>query len=136
MTEPLTRGLHHLGFTVGDLPAAKAFFTNALGFKLLSENPDYPAAFVSDGVNMITLWAAEAGASAFDRRKQIGLHHAAFKIENLESLTTLYSQLQDWPGVELEGEISAPSAGSQARHFLLRMPGGPRIEFFVPAPAQ
>jgi len=129
MTEPLTRGLHHLGLTVADLPAAQAFFTDALNFKLLGENPEYPAAFVTDGVNTITLWAAEDGAAAFDRRRQIGLHHAAFKIENFEALTALYAKLQVWPGVAIEGEISPPSAGSQARHFLMRMPGGPRIEF-------
>ncbi|MBC7882706.1 MAG: hypothetical protein H7Y37_15535 [Anaerolineae bacterium] len=136
MAAPLTRGIHHLGFTVANLALAQAFFIDALNFKLLGENPDYPSSFVTDGVTMITLWGGEAGALPFDRRRQIGLHHAAFAIENLEALSALYSKLQDWPGVEIEGAISSPSVGSQARHFLLRMPGGPRIEFFVSAPTQ
>jgi catechol 2,3-dioxygenase-like lactoylglutathione lyase family enzyme len=80
MAEPLTRGLHHLGLTVSDLAAARAFFMDALNFKLVAEDPAYPAAFVTDGITMITLWAAEEGAAPFDRRRQVGLHHAAFMI--------------------------------------------------------
>ncbi len=132
--EPLTRGIHHLGLTVADLTAAKAFFLDALHFKLLGENPNYLAAFVTDGTTMITLWASDPDATPFDRKKQIGLHHAAFAVENLEQLTDLYDRLKDWSGVKIESEISAPIAGSQSRHFLLRMPGGPRIEFFAAAP--
>lgn len=132
--EPLTRGIHHLGLTVADLTAAKEFFLNALHFKLVGENPNYPAAFVTDGTTMITLWAADANATPFDRKKHVGLHHAAFAIENLEKLINLYDRLKNWEGVEIEGEISPPSTGSKARHFLLRMPGGPRIEFFAATP--
>lgn len=135
MTEALTRGLHHLGLTVSDLAAAQTFFTDALHFKLVGTNPNYPAAFVTDNVNMITLWQSEADAVPFDRRRQIGLHHAAFTIEDLETLTALYDKLQSWQGVEIEGEISPPSPGSPARHFLIRMPGGPRLEFRVTAVA-
>lgn len=130
---PLTSGIHHLGLTVADLPTAKDFFLNALHFKLLGENPNYPAAFVTDGTTMITLWAADADATPFDRKKQVGLHHAAFAVESLQQLSDLYDRLKDWAGVQIEGQISPPSAGSQARHFLVRMPGGPRIEFFVAA---
>ncbi len=133
-TQPLTQGIHHLGLTVADLTAAKDFFLNALHFKLLGENPNYPAAFVTDGTTMITLWAADADATPFDRKKQVGLHHAAFAVENLETLTALYDRLKTWTGVHIEGEISAPSVGSPARHFLLRMPGGPRLEFFAATP--
>jgi len=131
MNAPLTHGIHHLGFTVSDLPAARDFFTNALDFILLGENKSYPAVFLTDDVTVITLWAAEQDAAPFDRRRQIGLHHAAFLIDTLSELKDLYLKLKDWPDVEVECEISAPGEGSDARHFLIRMPGGPRLEFYI-----
>ena len=54
-----TQGIHHAGLTVPDLSAAQRFFTEGLGFETVGEVPDYPAAFVSDGAVMITLWQAE-----------------------------------------------------------------------------
>lgn len=131
MNTPLTQGLHHLGFSVSDLSAAQDFFVHALHFELLGEDKDYPASFVSDGSIVITLWAADHDAAPFDKRRHIGLHHAAFEVETLEILENLYDRLKLWPGVEYECEISPPEAGSNARHFLLFMPGGPRIEFWV-----
>lgn len=132
MNAPVTRGLHHLGLSVSDLQAARLFFTDALGFSLAGEDPGYPAVFVTDDITIVTLWQAEAGAAPFDRRRQIGLHHAAFRIDTRHALTELFDTLKDWPGVEFDCAISAPGAGSDARHFLIRMPGGPRLEFFVP----
>lgn len=132
MTTPTTHGIHHLGLSVADLAEARDFFTDALHFELLGEDADYPAAFVSDSVIVITLWAAEPGAMPFDRHRQIGLHHAAFLVDTLEALQSLYERLAVWPGTKVECEISPPSGGSKARHFLIRMPGGPRIEFYVP----
>lgn len=131
MNSPLTQGLHHLGFSVSDLAAARDFFTNALHFSLLGEDNEYPAVFVTDEAVVITLWAADHDAAPFDRRAHIGLHHAAFEVATLAALRTLYARLASWPGVELECEISSPGPGSDARHFLMRMPGGPRIEFWV-----
>ena len=67
MSNAITKGLHHLGFTVSDLALAQDFFINALGFEVLGEDPGYPAVFVSDSVTMITLWAANPDARPFDR---------------------------------------------------------------------
>lgn len=131
MDSPLTHGLHHLGLTVSDLNAARDFFTDALGFQLLGEDVDYPSAFVKDEVVMITLWGAEPDATPFNRRKQVGLHHAAFAVKKHADLETLQARLKSWPGVTFDSEISAPRVGSDARHFLIRMPGGPRLEFFA-----
>lgn len=131
MSTPITQGVHHLGLTVSDLEAARDFFVKALRFKLLGESADYPAAFVSDDATTITLWAADQNAAQFDRRRNIGLHHAAFKVRSIDALKSLYVDLSEWPDLELEGEISAPSEGSAARHFFIRMPGGPRIEFWT-----
>lgn len=38
MSEPLTRRIHHLGFTVANLAFTQGFFTDGLNFKLLGEN--------------------------------------------------------------------------------------------------
>lgn len=128
-----TAGLHHLGLTVSDLVAARDFFTEALGFSLVFEDPAYPAAFVSDDTVMLTLWQAEPQARPFDRRAQIGLHHAAFLIESQSALEGVFDTVANWPGVEVECALSPPRPDSPARHFLVRMPGGPRIEFFANA---
>tara|TARA_R110002124_G_scaffold234886_1_gene400233 strand:+ start:20781 stop:21188 length:408 start_codon:yes stop_codon:yes gene_type:complete len=131
MTIPITQGVHHLGLTVSDLDTARDFFVEALEFRLLGENADYPAVFVTDDVTTVTLWAADQSASPFDRRRNIGLHHAAFKVRSIDALKKLQVGLTEWPGLEFEGDISAPSKGSKARHFFIRMPGGPRIEFWT-----
>lgn len=132
MSNAITEGLHHLGFTVSDLSLAQDFFINALGFEVLGEDPGYPAVFVSDSVTMITLWAANPDARPFDRHNQIGLHHAAFAIENMAQLESLQAKLKQWPNVTFDSEISPMLPGSPAMHFLIRMPGGPRIEFVYP----
>ena len=54
----VTQGAHHIGLTVPDLDKAKTFFIDTLGFEQVGEVPEYPAAFVSDGTIMITLWRA------------------------------------------------------------------------------
>lgn len=59
-----TQGAHHVGLTVSDLDAAKAFFVQALGCDQVGKSPDYPTVFISDGSVMITLWQPEDAASA------------------------------------------------------------------------
>ena len=131
MTIPITKGIHHLGLTVSNLEAARDFFVEALRFRLLGQNADYPAVFVTDDVTTVTLWAADQSPAPFDRRRNIGLHHAAFKLRSIDDLKKLHVDLYDWPGLEIEGDISAPSEGSTSQHFFIRMPGGPRIEFWT-----
>ena len=77
-----TRGAHHVGLTVPDVEAARRFFVEALGFDTVGGRPDYPAAFVSDGTLMITLWRAADPdtATPFDRRANLGLHHLALRV--------------------------------------------------------
>lgn len=134
MADKLTLGLHHLGLAVSDLEAARAFFEGALGFDTVGGDPEYPSVFVSDGHSMVTLWQANSDARPFDRHAQIGLHHAAFLVNGREGLERVYAAVSKWPGVEIEGPISAPRPGAHAAHFLFRMPGGPRIELFANPP--
>lgn len=130
-SEAITQGIHHAGFTVPDLAATRAFFVDALGFKQVGEKPDYPAVFLSDGVVMLTLWQAEnpAEAIAFDRRNNIGLHHVALTVRDLDAA---YELLRSRDDVEIE---FAPESlgGGPTRHLMCAMPGGIRLELIAPA---
>ena len=43
-----TCGVDHVGLSVRDLASTREFFCNCLGWRVVGERPDYPAAFVSD----------------------------------------------------------------------------------------
>lgn len=133
-SSPRTAGVHHAGLTVPDLAAAQAFFEEALGFRPVGEVPDYPAAFLSDGTVMITLWQAEdlARAVPFDRRRVIGLHHLALRVADAEALESLHEELagRGDTGVEFAPE---PLAGGPTRHMMCCIPGGIRLELIAPA---
>ncbi len=132
MTEAaITQGVHHIGLTVPDLEKTRAFFTETLGFNVVGEKPDYPAAFVSDGSIMITLWQAQnpETAHSFDRKNTIGLHHFALKVPS-QQLIDLHSTLSNHPDVEIE--FSPENLGDgPARHMMCTIPGGIRVEFFA-----
>ena len=129
-----TLGAHHVGLSVPDLDAAKRFFRDVLGFDLVAEKPDYPAAFVSDGAILLTLWqvADPQTATPFDRRANVGLHHLALKVADMESLQTLHKKLSETEGVAMEFDPEPISAGATTHHFICAMPGGIRIEFATP----
>lgn len=131
MTEPLTCGVHHVGLAVPDLDAAQGFFCAGLGWQVVGGNPDYPAVFVSDGVTRITLWRiAEPGeAIAFDRRRNIGLHHLALGVADDAALEAVCERLRRYPGATIEFAPTTVRPGSPTRHFMCAMPGGVRIEF-------
>jgi len=76
---PATCGVDHVGLSVRDLESTRRFFCDCLGWRVVGERPEYPAAFVSDGQQIVTLWQVEAPdqAVAFDRRTNVGLHHLA-----------------------------------------------------------
>lgn len=134
MTEPLTRGAHHIGLTVPDLGAARAFFIEALGFKLAGEMPDYPAAFVSDGHILLTLWQAAEPASAvpFDRRRNIGLHHLALAVPDEDALVAAFERVRSYPGVSVECPPEPMRSGATTLHCIFAIPGGVRIELATP----
>jgi catechol 2,3-dioxygenase-like lactoylglutathione lyase family enzyme len=129
----MTQGAHHVGLTVPDLAASTAFFLDILGFSKIGEKPDYPAAFVSDGTLMITLWQAAnpAGAVPFDRKNVIGLHHLALKIESPDALKALHGKSQNCEGVEIEFAPESLGAGG-TQHMMCSIPGGIRVEFIAP----
>ena len=128
----ITQGAHHIGLTVPDLTATRDFFVETLGFKQVGEKPDYPAAFVSDGTVMLTLWQAAnpAQATAFDRKNVIGLHHFALRVDSLTTLQSIYETLQNTVGVEIEF-APEPLKGLPAHHMMFYIPGGIRMELIA-----
>lgn len=124
-----TQTIDHLGLTVRDLEASRAFFVDALGWEQFGGNPDYPAAYVTNGAAKLTLWQAKVDDPInFDRQANIGLHHTALKVPTKQDLTALFETVSTWPGVKVE---FAPefSGNGPKEHFMVLEPGGTRLEF-------
>ena len=131
---PMTQGAHHIGLTVPDLARTRDFFVDTLGYKQVGEMPDYPAAFVSDGATMITLWQAEnpGTAARFNRRNGIGLHHLALAVTDAGVLADLHRMLASTADVEVEF-APEPLGDGPTRHMMCAIPGGIRFESIAPA---
>jgi catechol 2,3-dioxygenase-like lactoylglutathione lyase family enzyme len=127
---PLTLGIDHLGLTVPDLNVTRDFFINCLGWTQVGEKPDYPAAFVSDGRIMLTLWQVQNQTSRveFDRKTNVGLHHIGLRVGSEEALSEIFARVSAWPGVVVEFAPENLGAGPK-RHTMVYEPGGIRIEF-------
>lgn len=130
---PITKGVNHIALTVTDLDASVAFFVDGLGWRRAGGFPDYPSVFVTDGAVFVTLWRATdpANAIAFDRKNNVGLHHLAFTVPDVETLDELHATLLTWPGVKIEF-APEPNGGGPTIHMIVREPSGNRIEFAVP----
>jgi catechol 2,3-dioxygenase-like lactoylglutathione lyase family enzyme len=130
MSTAITSGIDHVGLTVRDLSATRAFFVECLGWSVVGERPAYPAAFVSDGTSVLTLWQVDDPPHCveFDRRKNIGLHHLAIKVRDRATLDVIYSKVAAWPGVVIEF-APEPSGNGPKIHLMIREPGGNRLEF-------
>ena len=119
-----TIGIDHVGLTVLDLEVARRFFCECLGWKVVGGNPSYPAAFVSDGHDRITLWQVQGPVyTKFDRKKNLGLHHLALKVRDTESLNRLFGKVSLWPGVAVEFAPEPVGNGPKV-HFMVAAPGG------------
>jgi catechol 2,3-dioxygenase-like lactoylglutathione lyase family enzyme len=127
---PLTLGVDHVGLTVRDLQQTRRFFCECLGWRVVGENPSYPAAFVSDGQDRVTLWQVTEPeeCAPFDRRRNLGLHHLALKVADLPSLHSLFAKVSAWPEVVVEF-APEPSGKGPRVHCMVNEPGGLRIEF-------
>jgi catechol 2,3-dioxygenase-like lactoylglutathione lyase family enzyme len=133
-SSPLTLGVHHVGLTVPELAPTLRFFTELLGWQEVGGNPDYPAVFVSDGRVMVTLWRAKDPDNAipFNKNDNVGLHHLALRVADLETLERIYRKLDAAADVRIEF-APEPLRGGPVRHMMCYEPGGNRIEFIVPA---
>jgi len=131
MCAALTRGVHHIGLTVSRLEESAAFFTDILGWKELKRRDDYPAIFVGDDSVMVTLWQTrEMPAVAFNKDRNIGLHHVAFSVDSEDNLAIIYRQLVEHR-VDIEF-APEPLGQGPARHMICYEPSGNRIEFIWP----
>jgi catechol 2,3-dioxygenase-like lactoylglutathione lyase family enzyme len=128
--KPLTRGIDHIGLTVRDLNVTRDFFIQCLGCTLVGERPNYPAAFVSDGHVMLTLWQVTNpdGRVEFDRKTNVGLHHLALRVGSEEALNDIFTRVSGWPGVVAEFAPENLGEGPK-RHTMVYEPGGIRLEF-------
>jgi catechol 2,3-dioxygenase-like lactoylglutathione lyase family enzyme len=133
---PLTIGVDHVGLAVKNLESAQRFFCECLGWKLVGENQSYPASFVSDGNGIVTLWQVEDSEKCvpFDRRRNVGLHHLALKVLDREALDALHARVAAWPDTVIEFAPERSGKGPKV-HFMVREPGGTRIEFACVSPA-
>jgi catechol 2,3-dioxygenase-like lactoylglutathione lyase family enzyme len=127
---PMTSGVDHVGLTVRDLDQTRRFFCDCLGWQVVGENTAYPAVFVSDGQDRVTLWQVHdrEDCVSFDRRRNIGLHHLALKVADLATLDQVFRRVEAWPGVEVEF-APEPSGKGPKIHCMVREPGGVRLEF-------
>jgi len=135
ISAPITEGIDHLGLTVSDIELSKRFFVECLGWSVVGENPVYPAVFVSDGSSRLTLWQVDRQGEfvAFDRRKNLGLHHFALKVSSEADLERTFALVSAWPGVEVEFAPQPVGKGPNM-HCMVREPGGTRLEFrFAPS---
>lgn len=128
MTHSVTKGVDHIGLTVQDLDASRAFFEGALGWECFGGNPDYPSLYMTDGHAKLTLWARKSDDfNGFDRHKNIGLHHLALKVSTSDELNTIFAKIKTWPGVEIEFAPEFSGKGPK-EHFMIYEPGGTRLE--------
>jgi lactoylglutathione lyase len=126
----LTAGISHVGLSVSNLNGSLKFF-EAIGFNKVGGRESYPSYFISDGSSLVTLWQTDNGATPFDRRKNVGLHHLAIKVSSLQALDEAYAAVQTVPGVRVDGEGAfGPEKlnGTTLTHAMVFEPSGNRIE--------
>ena len=130
--ESLIGGVDHVGLAVSNLENSKTFFTDALGFKVLGKDSDYPAYFLNNGAITVTLWQTTNGdkATPFNRKTNVGLHHLAFQVETLEKLNQLHDKLKSTAGVTIEFAPENLGRGP-TQHMMIREPSGNRLEFIT-----
>lgn len=132
-TKNITQGVHHVGLTVFNLDEARHFFINTLRYEQVGEKPDYPAAILSDGKTLITLWQASdpTNVVGFDRKNVIGLHHLALAVDGDAALDSLYQELIKDARVKIEFAPVSMGNGPR-RHMMCNIPGGGiRVEFIA-----
>jgi lactoylglutathione lyase len=130
---PATRGINHLGLSVLDLDRSVQFFVEALGWTESGRDDSYPRSAVSDGHVRITLWQVDhrLAIEAFNRRKNVGLHHLALEVDTEERLDALAQSVADWPQVRIEFMPQLLGKGPR-KHMMFFEPGGNRIELIWP----
>ncbi|MBH0037718.1 VOC family protein [Pseudoalteromonas sp. SWN166] len=125
-------GVDHLGLTVSNLDSSKVFFTDVLGFKVLGNDPTYPAYFLSNNKITITLWRVKNDDKRveFNRADNVGLHHLALSVESIKKLSELHEHLKMQNNIIIEFAPENLGKGP-TQHMMIREPSGNRIEFIA-----
>ena len=128
-----TSGLNHLGLSVRDLDQSVGFFVKCLGWTESGRDMSYPRSAVSDGTIRLTLWQVDNALEieAFDRRKNVGLHHLALQVETEQGLEALSLKVSEYSGVAVEF-MPEPVGGGPRKHMMFLEPGGIRLELIWP----
>lgn len=98
-----TGAVHHLRLTVTDVDRSRAFYTQVLGFELVTELD--PGVFLSNGTLGLGIGPASGPAVAGDRfdENRVGLDHLSFGVASRQALEAAV-QVLDERGVP-HGEI-------------------------------
>ena len=104
-----------------------------MGWEDLGRDDSYPRSTVSDGKLRLTLWQVDQdeGMTAFDRRKNVGLHHVAIEVASKDALFELARDVAAWPGVSMEFPPELLGTGPRM-HTMFAEPGGIRLELIWP----
>ncbi len=127
-------GIHHLGFTVRDVEASAAWYTNVLGFEISGNHQTSDGArrklFLSHPGLAVRLGLVQHSNSAdepFDERR-VGLDHLAFAARDADVLDQLAERLL---ALGVTHSPVAPANSIDGAHVLVfRDPDGIQLELF------
>ena len=87
---------------------------------------------MTDGAIFVTLWQATDPDTAtdFNRKTNVGLHHLALNVADVETLDELHELLKADPNVRVEFGPQLNGKGPTV-HMMVYEPSGSRIEFAV-----
>lgn len=130
---PVTR-LNHAVLYVRDVKASVAFYTEALGFRVVNEIPQIGAAFLqapgSTNDHDLGLFQIGAQASASGAgRETVGLYHLAWEVDTLGELSRLADELSR------RGALAGASDHSTTKSLYAKDPDGLEFEVAWVVPA-
>lgn len=103
-------GIHHVSINVDDLDAARAFYVDGLGLKVL-ERPDlgFPGLWLDAGGQEIHLLAQNAGEPLEGQHFALGVDDLEAVRIHLEAAGITLSRPQTIPGICVQAFIKDPS---------------------------
>lgn len=93
-TMGVPRAIGHIVLNVSDVERSVKFYRDIAGFQVSRYQPGSNTAFLTCGKihHDLALFKAPEGAQPYDRRN-VGLQHFAFEVENYEALQAAYRRL-------------------------------------------
>jgi catechol 2,3-dioxygenase-like lactoylglutathione lyase family enzyme len=107
-----TSGIHHVGIRVTDLERARRFYTSALGFRQVTDGPDY--VIIDAGGTLVGLLGDSSQTPPADRfdPHRVGLDHLALGVRDEATLRDLERRLsaEGVPnnGIEVDPVLGRP----------------------------